>query len=483
MARIILPQEQIMSFLMFIYNHSPVLFQNLGINAYGWHWKRIRLGRVFEEEHPRWCEREEWPADRFKDYLAVKLREALKTAYERTEYYPARWSEYGITRERIDRFTPSDLGILPVTVKQDFRARPGNNWKDGEKSRDRVLVRRTSGSTGTPLEVAFGKRVLQEIYAAVEARSYRWAGVSLRESRSMIGARPIIPVSQKNPPFWRYNHFERQVYLSAFHIAPANIPDYYRALNRFKPVFMTGFASANFFLARMFDEAALCPHSPRAVVTSSEKLYPEMKETLERVYRTKVYESYGMVENCAMATTCEYGRLHVSPDFGIVEILREDGTQAGVGEVGRVVATGLVNTSSLFIRYDTGDLAAWSTESCPCSRSNLPVLKDIVGRLEDLVIGPDGRETIRFDRTFLEFPGIKQAQVIQEAVDNLRLKLVTTPEYDPGAEKEIRKRFQAIMGEGMSLSIEKVDRIPLDPSGKFRAVISKVKRERLGERK
>lgn len=72
--------------------------------------------------------------------------------------------------------------------------------------------------------------------------------------------------------------------------------------------------------------------------------------------------------------------------------------------------------------------------------------------------------------------------MVQEAVDKLRLKLVTTPEYDPSAEKEIRKRFQAIIGQGVSLSIEEVDTIPLDPSGKFRAVISKVKRERPGER-
>jgi phenylacetate-CoA ligase len=464
-----------LSLLISIYNRSPLWIQIVGINTYGWYWKRLRRGKVFARSVPRWIERETWKEDRFRDYLDRKLADTLKIAYEWTEFYPEKWSAHGLSCERINNIKVDDLRLLPVTRKDEFRKIPGSVWRNGPKGHDIAFVRRTSGSTGSPLPVAFSKEDFQYIYAAAEARSFRWAGISIEDPRSMIGARPIIPPAQKKPPFWRYNLFERQVYLSAFHIAPANVEDYCYALNRFKPVFMTGFPSANFFLARMIDEAGLEVHSPRAVVTCSEKLVDEMKETMERVYSARVYESYGLVEHCALATTCEYGSLHVSPDFGIVEILRDDGSPAAPGETGHLVATGLANNTSLFVRYDTGDLAAWSDEPCPCGRTNLPRLRNIEGRVEDVVIGPDGRETVRFDRIFFNYPGIEKGQVIQESPNHIRLKIVTSAGYSKEAEREIQNRVRAILGE-VKVSVEHVNSIPLDKNGKFRAVISKVKR-------
>jgi phenylacetate-CoA ligase len=287
-----------------------------------------------------------------------------------------------------------------------------------------------------------------------------------------------VPRADSRPPFWRYNHWEQQLYLSAFHINPANVPDYVAALNRFRPVTMTGYASANYFLARFIAELGLGVHSPRAIITESERLEPHMRAVLESVFRARAYEEYGSVENCALATECERGRLHVHPDFGYVEILRPDGQPCAPGEIGEVVMTGFANPNQIFIRYRIGDLGAWGIEPCPCGRESLPVLGELVGRLEDTVVGPDGRETVRFHGLFIDLPGVAEGQVVQEALDKFVIRVVPTPSYSASDGETIRKRLITRLGPEVAVEIHEVSSIPREPNGKFRAVISQIERTR-----
>ena len=62
------------------------------------------------------------------------------------------------------------------------------------------------------------------------------------------------------------------------------------------------------------------------------------------------------------------------------------------GEVGEIVATGLLNDAMPLIRYRVGDYAAWAVnEKCPCGNSN-PVIKNLEGRLDDYLLTSDGRK-------------------------------------------------------------------------------------------
>jgi len=55
------------------------------------------------------------------------------------------------------------------------------------------------------------------------------------------------------------------------------------------------------------------------------------------------------------------------------------------------------------IRFRLGDLAAWDPEPCSCG-SSMPILKEVVGRVEDVVVGPDGRQMVRFHGIFVDQP-------------------------------------------------------------------------------
>jgi phenylacetate-CoA ligase len=294
----------------------------------------------------------------------------------------------------------------------------------------------------------------------------------------MIGGRMILPRHDSKPPFYRWNWAEQQVYFSAYHVSRAHAPDYVKGLNRYRPRVLTGYANTHYQIARfMLADGLKLDYSPDALILSSEKLTDEMKSTLQRAFGARAYEEYGSVENCGLASECEHGRLHVSPDFGIVEIVDEDGEPVAPGQTGRVLCTGLANRTQPLIRYEIGDLAAWSSEPCPCGRDALPVVEQIVGRIEDVIVGREGQVTVRFHGLFINLPNVLEGQVIQEDLERLRIRVVTR---DKLSESDVRTIRHRVIGERLGplhVDIERVDNLERNEAGKFRAVINRLPRE------
>jgi phenylacetate-CoA ligase len=71
-----------------------------------------------------------------------------------------------------------------------------------------------------------------------------------------------------------------------------------------------------------------------------------------------------------------------------------------------------------------GDLIKLAEDqSCPCGRS-LPVVEEIIGRIEDTVVGLDGREMVRFHGIFYHIPSIIEGQIIQHTLYDFEVKVV-----------------------------------------------------------
>ena len=456
-----------------IYQASPVWLQHLGVSLFGLAWKRRRFGGRFRAALGEFISRETFSSAKWRDYQTEQLQRLLVHAVEFVPYYREVIREAGFSPQDLKHLTLEDLAELPLLEKDTIRQRVDQFVAD-DVSQKQLHTYLTSGTTGTPLAIKFTSEMHQLWSAAYEARCRLWAGVNHRMSRAMIGGRLVVPKAESKPPFWRYNLAERQLYMSAFHVSPSNVPHYVKALNHFRPDYLVGYASSHFFLARMILEMTLRVHRPKAVLTSSEKLTPEMRKTIERAYDCEVFDAYSGVEACCLASECEYHRLHVSPDVGIIELTDENGRPVNPGESGEIVATGLLNFEQPLIRYRTGDLAVWSDERCPCGRS-MPVIDELVGRLEDTVIGADGREMVRFHGIFVGLPHVREGQVVQETLTQIRLKLVVDPEFNDQDRQIITNRFNERLGP-VNLTLEFVDHIERTERGKFRAIISHVQR-------
>ncbi len=461
------------SWLEKIYPYFPPAIQNIGLSLYGILYQQERFGKNFKKYASEFQERDRWTASQMTAYTEDRLQRLLLHAFQKVPYYRKVWQEAGCTIDELKKMTITKLYLLPILKKEEVRSYSRALLAEGMRHGPSYL---TSGSTGTPLVCTYGPEDHRKFIAAREVRSFGWAGTSLRRPRSMIGGRLVVPKADARPPFYRYNYVEKQIYFSAFHISPANVPDYVSALNRYRPRVFTGYAYSHYLLGRMMLEQNLpLKYEPDALILGSEKMTREMKEVIQKAFRARAYTEYGAVENCVLATECGSGSLHVNPDFGIIEIVDEQGKPVPPGKEGRILCTGLLNEIQPLIRYEIGDLGTWSEEKCPCGRDAMPVLKEISGRVEDVVVGPDGREMVRFHGIFVGLPEIIEGQVIQEEKNFFRIRIVATGCFTSKEEAIIRARVKERLGD-VKVVIENVSTIERTERGKFRAVISLLKK-------
>lgn len=449
------------------YARMPVWAQHGTVSAYGGYWWWLRFGPGYAKYLAEFAGHDQFTGAEWQAWQEVRLRDVLKAAAVHVPYYQRAWN-----RDVRHAAAAGRLEELPLLEKDPVRADPHAFLRTDRKPRHRLTFH-TSGSTGTPIASIWTARELRRSMALREVRSARWAQGSFTLPRATFSGRMVEPNPDSSGPYYRFNAVERQVYLSAFHVRPDTASFYVDALTRHRTQWLTGYSFSYYLLAQFILDQRLRVPPLRAVVTTSEKVTPEMRAVMEDAYKCRVYEEYSTVENTVFASECAAGRLHVSPEAGVVEILRPDGSRCDPGEPGEVVATGLLREYQPLIRYRLGDLACWDPEPCPCGRV-MPVLKEVLGRIEDAVVGPDGRQLVRFHGLFVEQPHVREAQVVQETLTQIRIKVVPASGFTAGDAAEIVRRTQQRLGPQVQVEVEEVAAIPRSSSGKFRAVVSRL---------
>lgn len=480
-----------MSALERIYARLPVFGQNAAVSAYGMYWHWLRFGPGYQRHLAGWQAREAFTALAWQDWTAQRLRAFLTHAATHVPAYRESWTETDKQAARAGL-----LAELPLLDKAPLRRDPRAFVRDDVRAPE--LVFHTSGSTGTPIASIWTRDELRNSLALREARSAGWAGVSFKLPRATFSGRMVEPDPESKGPFHRFNRAEQQVYFSAFHLSPETAERYVRALHQHGVLWLTGYAVSLYLLAKAMRDQALAPPTLGAIVTTSEKLTAPMRAVMTEAYGCPVFEEYSTVENAVFASECEQGSLHVSPEAGVVEILRPDGTPCDPGEPGEVVATGVLRDHQPLVRFRLGDVASWSTSPCSCGRA-LPVLAEVAGRVEDVVIGPDGRQMVRFHGVFVDLPAVEEGQVIQESLERIRVRVVPSRDepsrdersrdeansarnshsteretFGPHTVAEIEDRIHQRLGHDVTVEVEAVSRIPRTAAGKFQAVVSKL---------
>ena len=457
-----------------IYHKLPFFFQNLAISAFGYYWFNRRFGGVFKQELSATKRRAFLSAHEWKNWQEQSLRRLLRHAFQQVPYYRDLLKKMGLTEEVLAHFEIEHLPTLPILEKAIFREGCTSDFLS-RTLEDNGTFLHTSGSTGTPLQIRYSLRMQQQYAAIYEANVRNWAGVNWKTPRGVIGGRRVVPDGITSEPYYRYNFIEKQVYFSAYHISTETAGNYVEGMKRYGIEYLEGYASANYFLARFIEESGIQAPRLKAVLTSSEKLTPEMRDTFRRVYGCEAFDSYNGVDVCNLISECEYHRLHIVPDAGILEIVNKEGKPCLPGETGEIISTGLLNYDQPLIRYRVGDYVKLSVDQqCPCGRS-MPVIDEIIGRIEDTVIGSDGREMMRFHGITINIPCIIESQVIQHELTRFEIKLVVSQQPITDELATIRKRMFSQLGD-IELDIQIVPSILRGPNGKFKAVISHVSR-------
>ena len=193
-------------------------------------------------------------------------------------------------------------------------------------------------------------------------------------------------------------------------------------------------------------------------ITNAEPVLNYQREAIAGAFGCPVRETYGMSEIVAAAGECEAGRLHLWPEVGWLEV-REGTDPVSRGRSGEFISTGLLNADMPLIRYRAGDRGALPGEEhpCQCGRT-LPTVAYIEGRMDDVLYTRDGR---------------REAQVIQDALDIVRLRYVPAEGFSDADTDSIVTGLRARLGS-VRVIVERVEAIPKTANGKFRAVICNI---------
>ncbi len=231
-------------------------------------------------------------------------------------------------------------------------------------------------------------------------------------------------------------------------------------------------------VAEEFDDVAR-DIEPRLVFTSAELLDAASGKLVGSAFGAELFDFYACSEFGLLAWECkEHNGYHVNADSVLMEFVDDDGEAVASGERGKVVCTGLFNDVMLLIRYELDDVAVPIDDECSCGRA-LPLIRLVEGRADDFLMATDGRlisPTVFFPYPFENVDEIKQFRVIQQGRKKLVVQIVAKEVFSNQNQvvENAEKKLRGLFGGDMEVEFQFVEKIPRDPSGKLRKVISRM---------
>jgi phenylacetate-CoA ligase len=435
---------------------------------------------------PLWAEKEKSPylkhcrkleryqsrsIDEINSIQSQKLKKLIQHAWDHTRYYREKWQAMGFSPEDIK--SKDDLVHLPFLTKDDIRANKARMIAEGIP-REKLIPKKTSGATGVSLELFVDDDSMQWKRGCTLYFD-RWSGWQMGEKIAAIWGNPTHKVNWR--AVVRNALLERFDYLDTLKMNEEQMLAFYQRQMRRRPSLLFGHAHSIFLFTNFMLQKGLRPFRPKGIISTCMVLHDFERKRMEETFGCKVFNRYGCEEVSLIACECEaHEGLHLNLNTLIVEFIKE-GRPASAGESGAIVVTDLTNTGMPFIRYRVGDVGIPSGKRCSCGRS-LPLMESLEGRVADYVVTPEGNliSGISLTENFaMEFPEIKQLQIIQESPEFLLFKAVKGENFTTGAEEKIMNRALERFGPKMKFKCEYVDHIPQEPGGKYRFCISRVK--------
>ncbi|MFM9434235.1 phenylacetate-CoA ligase [Janthinobacterium sp. CG_23.3] len=355
----------------------------------------------------------------------------------------------------------------PVISKQDLIKGRATLYPNKGKRRPWWPSGKTSGTSGTPLEVfrSIDSVVWEE---AFQLQFWQWAGYTNGETQAVLRGDQVSDIDRQTPPFWHWDRFGRQLFMSTRHLSTRTAAAMLDSMQASRPGMLRAYPSSGFELARLAEQIG---HGARlrAVVTGSEPLFALQREQMQRAFACQVFDFYGMAERVAYAAQCEHGFYHVNPEYAWVEILDQD--DLPTRDFGHVVGTTLHNHVMPLIRYRISDRARWVDGVCPCGRS-YPRLELSSGKVEDQLYDREGTPVSASIITFA-FKGlahIRKCQVAQLGPGAWEIRIVPEAGYAAADQQALLDNVGAYISQKLDVTVRIVADIALMPSGKFKWV-------------
>ena len=407
-----------------------------------------------------------WTREQLDEFQNERLRALIAYAYENVPFYHDVMIERGLTPADIQ--TMADLVKLPIISKEVVRREGTERFLSKTMPRSQMVKHSSSGSTGQPFEY-YNTRLSYSVNMACNLRGWYNFGWRLGDRYVKISQNP-----RKSKLKRLQDWITGNLYIATADLSDKHMYEIMQQIEKYRPVVIRSYPDPLYIMAQYRlqhrDEFTYCP---KVITTTGNILYDNERETIEEAFGCKVFDAYGSEGNSNVFECTTHCGYHSSEEYGITEILDEDGNPTLKG---RVVATDLWNYAHPFIRYDVQDIMELDPTPCSCGRAHLHV-KRIWGRDNELLVAPSGRRyTVHHFTVFFESTvspelkdSIDQFQFVQHVDGTTTLKIVVNAKYDQSVADYLKTYWEREFGALVDIQV--VDRIPIMHNNKRRFII------------
>jgi hypothetical protein len=214
-------------------------------------------------------------------YQIKRLKKIVSHSYEHVPYYGRLFDSHGIKINEIDSI--DQLSRIPILHKEfvksnliDFHARNLGTYEYHKF--------RTSGSTGTPLELFVDKK-LHTFALSLTWRDFHSVGYTFNK-RCVTLIHPIGfeegNINRKD--LWKFYKLSNVLDINTSMLEGENIVTILKKIEEFNPDFIKTYPSFAYPLSQYLQKHKTISIKPKAIITGSEKLYPEQKDFMQKIF-------------------------------------------------------------------------------------------------------------------------------------------------------------------------------------------------------
>ena len=394
------------------------------------------------------------------DALQLKyLKKIVNHAWNNIEGYRQHWSKNNFQPNQINKLT--DISKIPFITKEIIR---DNLELFSYKKLKNIQKVTTGGSTGIPFSFYLQRsNNLIELAFIHELWSRFYPKINLSTQATILRGKRL------NKPIG-YDPMHGLI-LSSFDLTPENIIKYLNAIESYKTPILRAYPSSLYVLASVMESLDLkLNHKFNAIMLGSENLYDFQKDQLEKIFQRPIVNWYGHGEKTVLAGYCEHSTsLHAFPQYGITEIVDNNGVEVPEGNIGEIVGTSFWNYATPFIRYRSMDYAEKGKPYCDKCNRHYQLITKIQGREHEFIVDRNKKLIALTGISIIcgTFSEILQFRFYQDTVGKITFCYIKKPNINQINATFIKKSLFDKIGDNFEIDFKEVDEIKRTKIGKL----------------
>lgn len=399
-----------------------------------------------------------------------KIHKLMKRAYK-IPVYREKFEQSGTTPD--DYHCSEDLVKFPTLTKPELRLWMQTEWDEHPEIHDDTNILSTSGSSGTPLKMLYTQKE-QACSDANWARALAAAGY-----KPLRGKMYSFSTSHKGPRkkdrdsiIQKFGLMRRKV-VGEDHIVGDGIADLIRDINEYKPDLICLRRNVMVRMVAYAESHNLKIYKPKFYAPISEMVDDVTRKMLAKALGPGLIDAYGVSEMGSFIYQFpEKDFRYVANDIAVANVYNDKNELA---DDGRIVVTSLYKHTYPLINYETLDLGKSYV------KDGIRYFTDIEGRMNDLVKHEGGADSsaLQLMRIANHTVGLSQFRFIEETYHDMKIQLVADPFNKSMTKEQIEDRFitevTKLYGEEFKITIEWLDELPPEKTGKQRCFVCNVK--------